>query len=209
MNAVSAGTLVHLIFIDPTSHKKSWFVRTDRRQTVSKVYQTWPLVDDDPRQSKPVTYDFAIVAQRRWREELNLVFRLSLEPNGKFIDEEIIPPPTGPWPHQDALVTVDAEGNLFDSPDATHVFLVRAVRTPQGPMFCLRFETGILQNQSQYSTIQEGPEGAVRKAIERGFTKIERPRPNPYLESRRREAERQAAQQAGQKIPNLRPGDRT
>jgi hypothetical protein len=155
----------------------------------------------------PITYEFAIVAHRRWRDELGLNFRLALEPNGELIDENIVSRPAGPWPHEDVLVTVDAGGNLFDSPNATHVYLVRAVRTTEGPMFCLRFETAVLQHQAQFSTIAEGPQVAVERAIARGYHKLEKPRPNPHLQARQREAELRAAQSL-RPAQHIRPGDR-
>jgi hypothetical protein len=206
LNTLSADRLVHVII--EQNGKRTWFHHTDRRRDDrTGQFHTLPIVDDDPRGSSSMSLAMALVSQRRWRE-LGIECRLCLEPNGPYIDPDPKATEALPWPHKNALISVDEQGNILDSPDAPCVYLVRAVNTPNGPMFCLRFEAGVLQNQAQFSTLQEGPEIAVRRAIEKGYNRLEKPQPNPYVEIRRREAERRAAEQATRLPNNLRPGDR-
>lgn len=206
LNTVSSDCLVHVVFEE--NGKRRWFHHTDRRYDAgSGRWTTTPVVDDDPRGSSPMKLSFAVIAQSRWKD-IGIECRFALEPNGPFIDPDLKSDIAVSWPHVDALVTVDADGNLVDSPDASHVYRVRAVRTTEGPKFCLRFENPILQNQSQFSTLAEGPEVAVRRAIDRGYTKLEKPQVNPWLEKRQQEAQRQAQRVANARFANLRPGDR-
>jgi hypothetical protein len=205
LTSLSKTTRVHLVFLNPDG-SRVFFVRTDQRLNSKKgVYETWPLANTDPHQSRPMALEMAVVAQSRFRA-LGLTVRMALDPNRDFIDQDTVVTPQGPWPHADVLVTVDEQGNLCDSLDAPCVYLVRAVFTPNGPRFCLRFENGLLQNQPIFVTVAEGPEVAVRIAIERGFTKLEKPLPNPYLERRRQQAERQAAEATRPKF-RIRVGD--
>ena len=197
---------VHLCFLN-SYKQRSWFVKTDRRfDRKTGQSTTWPFVSDDPHDSVSITYEYAEISRRLWRDEpFNLNVRIALEPNqsAEFVD----PDPkvdSLPWEHEDYFITTDETGQPSDSVDAPFGYNVKAVHTVNGAMFCLRFETPILQNQSQFSTFQEGPTVAVLRALERGFCKVERPKPNPHIEAKRREAERQT-QQA--RVPRLRPGD--
>jgi len=201
---LAADRLVHVII--EQNGKRTWFNRTDRVQDhKTRRWFTVPVVDPEPSGSKPMRHDLALVAQHRWRDELNLVVRLALEPNGPYIDEL----PTMsllPWKHQNYLVTVDRDGRPLDSLDAPCVYDVIATHTPSGRMFVLRFNHPDLQNQPVFSTFEEGPEVAVARAFEKGYTKLEPPQPNPYLEARRQEAARQAAEAARPKV-RYRVGD--
>ena len=88
MFGLSADRLVHVVFLYPDGHRV-WFNHTDRRQDARTfVWVTVPIADDDPRQSKPMRYDMALHAVKRWREELHLNARIALEANGAFIDDE-------------------------------------------------------------------------------------------------------------------------
>ena len=208
LNTLSSGTLVHLVF--EQNGKRSWFNRTDRKyDQKTGVWSTVPLVGTEPRESVPMRLDWAIVAQKRWREELGFIFRITLEANqtSPFVDPDPNGAPTSRWQHVNYDVTCDVDGRPSESPDAPYAYKVLAVHSVRGKEFVLKFETPILQNQAQFATLDEGPEAPVWKAYERGYCKIEPPKVNPHLEARRREAARVAAQQVS-RIPNLRPGDR-
>jgi hypothetical protein len=203
-NAVAADRLVHVIV--EQGGRRTFFHHTERVQDdKTKQWFTVPVVDDDPAGSKPMRFDIALVCKRRWTDELGLAVRLALDTTGPYIDEY---PGMNmlPWEHRDYLVSVDRDGKPFDSFDAPCVYRVIATHTPSGKMFCLRFNHANLQNQAVYATLEEGPETCVARAFERGFTKLEPPQVNPYLEVRRQEAARQEAEQA-KRIPGLRPGD--
>jgi hypothetical protein len=207
LNSLSSNTLVHLVF--EQNGKRFWFNRTDRKyDAATGVWMTIPVIGSEPRESNPVTLEMAVVCQRRWRET-GIECRIAKEANGPYIDD---PDPKNDQvlarPHKDVFITVDEQGNLFDSLDAPCVYLVRAVNTVNGPMFCLRFENPILQHQAQFSSLEEGPEVAVQRAIGRGYTKFELPKPNPYLEARRQEAQRAGEHATNARFTNLRPGDR-
>lgn len=87
MNDISADRLVHVVFLFPDG-RRVWFSHTDRRQH-PKTFQwiTQPIADDDPRKSRPMRYDVAFMAAKRWREEFGYNVRLALEQFGEFIDE--------------------------------------------------------------------------------------------------------------------------
>ena len=209
MNTINKSRMVHLCFLG-SKGERYWFVKTDQKfnQTTGQ-WVTVPIADDDPAKSVPMSFEYAQICVDRWQKRpLNLDVRITLEPGDQadFIDpaksDLLIP-----FPHEDCLVTVDADGNLLDSLDAPCVYRVRAVHTTKGPMFCLRFESPELQAQAQFSSLEEGPEMAVARAIERGYHQWEKPLPNPTLEARRAE---QAAAQARvtKQIYGLRPGSR-
>ena len=200
LNTLSSNALVHLVF--EQNGKRSWFNRTDRTfNAATGVWTTIPVIGSEPSESNPVTLEMAVVCQRRWRE-LGIGCRIAKETNGPYLDDpdpRTNDVPTSP--HRDVFITVDEQGNLFDSLDAPCVYFVRAVNTVNGPMFCLRFENSLLREQAQFSTLREGPEVAIERAIARGYNKIEPPRPNPFLEARRQEAQRQAQRAANARRP--------
>jgi len=201
---LSSSTLVHIVF--EHDGQRRWFNHTDRkRDDRTGSWYTLPVVGTEAHESKPMTLEMALISQRRWRE-LGMECRLALEPTGEFIDSDSkIENP--PWEHTNYLVTCDENGLPSESLDAQFVYNIKAVRTVNGRAFVLKFETPILQNQSQFSDFEEGPEMCVRRAFDRGLTKLEPPKPNPHLEARRLETERRAAQAT--RLPNnLRPGDR-
>jgi hypothetical protein len=203
-NTIPADRLVHVIV--EQGGRRTFFHHTDRLQDdKSKRWFTVPVVDDDPAGSHPVRFDIALVCKQRWRDELGLTVRLALEQSGPYIDQA---PGMNmlSWEHRNYLVSVDRDGKPFDSFDAPCVYKVIATLTPSGKMFCLRFNHASLRNQAVYATLEEGPETCVARAFEKGFTKLEPPQVNPYLEVRRQEAELRAADHA-QRIPGLRPGD--
>jgi hypothetical protein len=172
----------------------------DRRQhPTTMVWSTLPLIDDDARHSVPMTYEFAVTARRRWREELNFNFHIALEQHSEFIDEEDVAPVL-PWNHRDHFVWVDAAADLG--------YTIRAVHTPQGKMFCLRFENPNLQAQSVFVPLEDGPEACVVKAREMHFLELEPPKPSPFRAAREADAQRQAQREVDKPCVNLRPGDR-
>jgi hypothetical protein len=84
---ITADRLVHVVFV-LTNGNRIWFSHTDRRQHPRTFeWQTVPVADDDPRQSRPMRYDMALMAAKRWREEFHYSVRLALEQYGEFIDE--------------------------------------------------------------------------------------------------------------------------
>jgi len=199
--------MVHLVYVDPKSGQKGWFVRTDRRQNpTTKVWETWPLVDDDPRQSSAVPYEYASIARHDWREKLKLNFRIALEPLSDFIDDENTPSSSVAWEFRNYYITCRETGEPFDSLDAPCVLLVRAVNTPEGKQFCLRADEPSLAMPSVFVPFSEGPEAVVEKAWSLGFRYV--PIVNPSIEQRRREAEHQAQRAASARFANIRPGDR-
>lgn len=201
---LSSGTLVHVVF--EHDGQRRWFNHTDRkRDDRTGAWYTLPVVGTEAHESERMTLEMALVSQRRWKE-IGIECRLALEPNGEFIDSDLkIENP--PWEHKNYLVTCDENGLPSESLDAPFAYPIKAVHTVNGRAFVLKFETAILQNQSQFSSFEEGPEMCLRRAFDRGLTKLEPPKPNPHLEARRIEAQRQANQQATS-IPGLRPGDR-
>jgi hypothetical protein len=205
LNSLSSSKLVHLVF--EQNGKRHWFNRTDRRRDASTgQWATIPVVDDDPRGSSPMNFEFAVIAQERWKQ-LGFNCRFALEPNGPFVDAD--PKGSGalPWTHDDCWVTVNAAGEPIDDLDSPYVYPITAVHTPAGKQFVLKFQTAVLQNQSQFSSFEEGPDACVRKAFERGYTKLEPPQGNPFLEARRLEAQRQAQRAANARFVRVRPGD--
>jgi len=210
-NSIALGRPVHLVYVDPKTGQKGWYVRTETRQNpTTKVWEPWPLIDDDPSQSTPLLYEYAVIACRRWRNELNLNFHIALDasPLAEFVDPDPAAPTAPPWIHADCWVTVTEAGEPIDDLDSPWVYEIKAVHTPEhGRAFVLKFGLGVLQNQSQFASFDEGPEACVQKAFARGFTKIEKPKPNPSLEARRQEAQRQAQQLANASRGRFRPGD--
>src|SRR6266404_2016452 len=86
LNSLSPDRLVHVII--EQNGKRAWFHHTDRRRDDhTGVWYTLPVVDDDPRESKPMTLQMALVCQQRWKD-LGIACRFALEPNGEFIDAD-------------------------------------------------------------------------------------------------------------------------
>jgi hypothetical protein len=204
LNTLSADRLVHLIF--EQNGQRTFFNRTDRkRDDGTGIWYTIPVVGTEARESNPMTLEMALISQRRWKA-IGIECRFVLEPNGPLVDAGPKSEDSLPWPHADVLVTCDEQGNLFDSIDAPCVFLIRAVNTPQGKMFCLRSDHPSLAEPSVFATLEEGPEHCVEKARSLGFR--HKPIVNPYLESRRIEAERRGTR-SQRPVQYIRPGDRT
>jgi hypothetical protein len=196
---VARETLVHLIHVQ-LSGQRIWQCGLDRQQNpTTKQWFVVPLFDDDPRQSKPLPLERAIICKRRWLDDLKLHVHLSLHPFGPFIDDE--PEAKRPmWEHRDFFV-------LTDELNATG-FYVRAVHTPAGPAFCLKFTNPLLEAQSIITPLSDGPEGPIRKARERHFLDIEPPQPSPFRAQREFAAREAAEQQDIQVQGRVRPGDR-
>jgi hypothetical protein len=206
---IDKSRLVHVVFVNPDG-KKMWFVKTDRRiDPKSGQAFTLPVIDDDPHNSVPMTFEYADVSKRLWSNppfNLNVRLALAAGPTAEFIDTGDEPSPTGSWEHRDHFVHCDETGALVDSLDSSHVFLVRAVHTPEGKMFCLRADQPSLTHPSVFSTLAEGPRFCVEKCFALGFSHT--PQVNPHLEARRQEAQRQAQRAANARYANVRPGDR-
>lgn len=208
LSGLSSDAKLHLVFT-LRNGQKTWCSGTDRKQHPRTFeWLTLPLLDDDARASVPMKIDYAIVAQRRWRE-MGYQLRLALEPNGPPIDDE---PVSGAPEPTNCFVPTDAAGNPVEDTTSPFGYHIIVTRTPQhGPSYCLRFQNPELAAQSIIVPASEGPEAAVRKAQEMGFLLHEPPKANPHRE--RLLAERQAVvraaaqQQAGQRFMR-RPGDR-
>jgi hypothetical protein len=202
LNSLSSNALVHLIFKYPDG-KRVWFCRTDRkRDDQTGQWHTFPIADDDASQSKSMTFEIGLICQRRWRDELGQHWRMALEPYGNFVDEQSSGE-VSQWQHIDYFIMTDEVSDTG--------FLIRAVHTPQGKQFCLKFEHPDLQQQSIFVPFEAGPEACITKAREMHFLDLEPPKPNPLRAEREAEAQRQAQRQAQRdsntRFGRLRPGD--
>lgn len=198
LDTLARDRLVHLV-ITLRDGRRAWQAGVERQENpTTKQSFTAPRWNDDPHMSRPLPLEMAIICQRRWKQELNLLCRLSLEPYSEFIDEapqrECIP-----WQHVDHFVHVD--------PEETIGFWVRAVNTPQGKQFCLRFENPDLAEQSVFVDLSEGPAGCVEKARRLGFLpNFEAPKPSPFRAQREAAARQAAEEQQVKDLGRVRPG---
>jgi hypothetical protein len=206
---IDKSRMVHVVFLNPDG-KKMWFVKTDRRLD-PKTGQalTFPVADDDPRYSVPMTFEYADVSKRLWSNPpFNLNVRLSLAagPAAEFIDEGSALS-SFPWEFRDVFVTCRETGEPLDGFDAPFCLKVRAVNTPEGRKFCLRADQPSLSAPSVFVPFEEGPEAVVEKAWSlgfRGYSVVV----NPAIERSRVEAEIKAQRAATAQPKNIRPGDR-
>lgn len=150
--------LLHLIFFDKAG-KKLWYTGVDRKMRDSK-WQTIPLADDDPSKSKPVAYEMAVIARKRFREDLGIETHFAFEPNSECVYEET---PTPVSPIREDRVPVKA------TLDEVDWYKIIPVSTPQGPRWILRFEQPELVNQY---VSEKDPITVLQKAQERGLLKF-------------------------------------
>lgn len=91
LSGLSSDAKLHLVFT-LRNGQKAWCSGTDRKQHPQTfTWMTLPSLNLDAAESVPMTIDFAIVAQRRW-QEMGYVVRLTLEPNGPYLDDDPTPP---------------------------------------------------------------------------------------------------------------------
>lgn len=197
LSNLDRNKLVHLIFLQ--NGQRVWFARTDRREDpITKRWTIIPIADTDARGSRPVTLEFALICQRRWRDELHLNVRIAFGPHEQFIDTDE-PKPAPVWKHIDHFIHTD--------PEETEGFPVRAVCTPEGKMFCLRFDHPDLAEQSIFVPLEAGPAAAVQKAKEMHFLDVEKPKPSPFRAQREAAARDAVEQQEVEIHGRRRPGD--
>jgi hypothetical protein len=189
---------VHIVYVQP-SGERIWQSRIDRKQDpITKTISVIPLFDDDPHQSHPLPLETALICKRRWLDELKLNCRLALHQHGEFIDDEPETKVAPVWEHRDFFILTDEINETG--------YLVRAVCTPEGKMFCLKFQNPLLENQSVLTRLEDGPEGPIRKARELHFLDIELPQVSPFKAQHEAAAREAAEQQHIQINGRVRPG---
>jgi hypothetical protein len=89
---ISASTSVFPFFIHPETSQRVWVASLEsKRDTRTGRLILWPNLDDDPAAAQKFRYDYALVMQRRFREELPPQYdvHFSLEPNGQEVDRAV------------------------------------------------------------------------------------------------------------------------
>jgi hypothetical protein len=165
MSDLSKNTPVHLINVSFKGDRAGWFCGTEQRQRdpKSSVLTLYPLVNDDPRESKSMSYELAIIAQRRFREELGILFRLALEQHGEFIDEAFTPANEEPDVRIPLLVCPD------DLIPLDLWFTIRPANTVFGRCWCCRPQDipSLRESLGKIDTIYGRPEESPEEVLER------------------------------------------
>jgi hypothetical protein len=89
---ISASTSVFPFFFHPQTKQRVWIASLEsKRDTRTGRLYLWPNLDDDPATAQKFRYDYALVMQRRFREELPPQYdvHFSLEPNGQEVDRAV------------------------------------------------------------------------------------------------------------------------
>jgi hypothetical protein len=167
---LSRHTRVHIIFLQPNGDRV-WLNRVEQRQHPVFGLVTAPVWDDEQKNSKPVSFEFALLLRRHWLEQGRVV-HFALIPTGDFVaeDQTDIKAPDS-WSREDWFVPTDATGLVG--------YLVRYCETKDGPQWCLRFNNPLLREQPVFVDYAEGPEAAIAKAKENGRLQFEEPQRHP------------------------------
>ncbi len=117
--SISAATFVFPFFFHPQTKQRVWIASLEsKRDTRTGRLYLWPNLDDDPTVAQKFRYDYALVMQRRFRDELPPQYdvHFALEPNGQEVDRAVNSSPDQagrtPTPFKGVLV-VPGNGNQF------------------------------------------------------------------------------------------------
>lgn len=90
---ISASTFVFPFFIHPQTSQRVWIASLDsKRDTRTGRLILWPNLDDDPAAAQKFRYDYALLMQRRFREELPREYDVHFaveHPNGEEAERVI------------------------------------------------------------------------------------------------------------------------
>src|SRR5260370_32371631 len=91
--SVSASTFVFPFFFHPQTRQRIWIASLEsKRDTRTGRLVLWPNLDDDPAVAQKFRYDYALVMQRRFREELPPQYDVHfafLDPNGEEVERAV------------------------------------------------------------------------------------------------------------------------
>jgi len=158
--SVSSSTFVFPFFFHPQTKQRVWIASLEsKRDTRTGRLYLWPHLDDDPVVAQKFRYDYALVMQRRFREELPPQYdvHFSLEPNGQEVDR--------------AINNSTSSGDWI--PQHYRGLVIRPFN-PTGWCCKLRDDSG-----ERESVRGETPEEVGDKVIERGLFEIAEKTPAP------------------------------
>jgi hypothetical protein len=91
--SVNAATFVFPFFFHPQTKQRVWIASLEsKRDAGTGRLVLWPNLDDDPALAQKFRYDYALVMQRRFRDELPPQYDVHfafLEPNGQEVERVV------------------------------------------------------------------------------------------------------------------------
>jgi len=159
--SISAAMFVFPFFIHPQTSQRVWISSLEsKRDTRTGRLILWPNLDDDPTVAQKFRYDYALVMQRRFREELPPQYDVRFavgHPNGEEAERVI----------NNSTISGDR------TPQHYRGLVIRPFN-PTGWCCKLRDDSG-----ERESVRGETPEEVGDKVIERGLFEIAEKAPAP------------------------------
>jgi hypothetical protein len=158
--SVNAATFVFPFFFHPQTKQRVWIASLEsKRDARTGRLVLWPNLDDDPALAQKFRYDYALVMQRRFREELPPQYDVHfafLEPNGQEVERAV-----GSSPDKNGRTATPFKGVLVVPGNGNSFWYVRYPGT------------------AIESTKGDSVEDAYNKCVERGLLQHAEKAPEP------------------------------